>query len=313
MRRLLFAALLLSGAIFASHLAAQERQSLDLLITGGHLLDGTGNPWIYADVGIRGGKIVAVGRLTGSQATRVIDARGKVVTPGFIDLHSHGGERLGSTDARRRAAPNVVTQGVTTVVINPDGRGPVGIGAQRSHLQSQRIGPNAIVMVGHNTVRGEVMGEDHRRLARPEEVPRMRALVRAGMEHGAFGLSAGLEYVPGRWSDTDEVVALVEEIVPFGGLFIEHERSSGTSPMGWRPSQDEPGRPTMLNSVQETIEIGERTGATVVATTSRREGRTTGGRAAPSSRRSSGHERGEWRSSRISIPAPRAGVTAASA
>ena len=87
-----------------------------------------------------------------------------------------------------------------------------------------------------------------------------------GMEAGALGMSAGLEYVPGRWSNTDEVVAVVEEIVPFGGVFIEHERSSGTSPMWWRPSQDEPGPPTMLNSIQETIEIGERTGATVVAT-----------------------------------------------
>ena len=110
------------------------------------------------------------------------------------------------------------------------------------------------------------MGDDFRRLATPEEVQRMRELAREGMEAGAFGMSAGLEYVPGRWSNTDEVVAVVEEIVPFGGVFIEHERSSGTSPMWWRPSQDEPGPPTMLNSIQETIEIGERTGATVVAT-----------------------------------------------
>ena len=266
MRRLLIGVFLLSLFTPAAPAQAQEPPSFDVLITGGRVLDGTGNPWIYADVGIRGGKIVAVGKLAGAQAERVIDARNKVVAPGFIDLHSHGAEGLESEDDRRRAAANLVTQGVTTVVINQDGRGPVDIGAQRSQLQDQQIGPNAILMVGHNSIRAEAMGDDYRRLATPDEVQRMRALARAGMEAGAFGMSAGLEYVPGRWSDTDEVVAVVEEIVPFGGVFIEHERSSGTSPMWWRPSQDEAGPPTMLNSIQETIEIGERTGATVVAT-----------------------------------------------
>jgi N-acyl-D-amino-acid deacylase len=266
MRRLLIGVFLLSFSTPAARAQAQEPPSFDVLITGGRVLDGTGNPWIYADVGIRGGQIVAVGKLDDARADRVVDARGKVVAPGFIDLHSHGAEGLESEDDRRRSAANLVTQGVTTVVINQDGRSPVDIGAQRSQLQELQIGPNAILMVGHNSIRAEVLGDDHRRLATPEEVRRMRALARAGMEAGAFGLSAGLEYVPGRWSDTDEVVAVVEEIVPFGGVFIEHERSSGTSPMWWRPSQDEPGPPTMLNSIQETIEIGERTGATVVAT-----------------------------------------------
>ena len=266
MRRLLTGVFLLALFTPAAHAQAQELPSFDVLITGGRVLDGTGNPWIYADVGIRGGQIVAVGNLAGAQAERVIDARGKVVAPGFIDLHSHGAEGLESEDDRRRAAANLVTQGVTTVVINQDGRGPVDIAAQRSQLQDQQIGPNAILMVGHNSIRAEALGDDYMRLATPDEVQRMRALARAGMEAGAFGMSAGLEYVPGRWSDTDEVVAVVEEIVPFGGVFIEHERSSGTSPMWWRPSQDEAGPPTMLNSIQETIEIGERTGATVVAT-----------------------------------------------
>ena len=266
MRRLLTGIFLLSLLVPAGRVQAQESASFDVLITGARVLDGTGNPWIYADVGIRDGMIAAVGDLADAPAERVIDARGKVVAPGFIDLHSHGAPGLASPDDRRRAAANLVTQGITTVVINQDGRSPVDIGAQRSLLQNLRTGPNAILMVGHNSIRAEAMGDDHRRLATPEEVRRMRDLARAGMEAGAFGMSAGLEYVPGRWSDTDEVVSVVEEIVPFGGVFIEHERSSGTSPMWWRPSQDEPGPPTMLNSIQETIEIGERTGATVVAT-----------------------------------------------
>jgi N-acyl-D-amino-acid deacylase len=93
----------------------------------------------------------------------------------------------------------------------------------------------------------------------------MRALVRQGMQEGAFGLSAGLEYSPGRWSTTDEVVALAEEIAPFRGVYISHERSEGADPMWFWPSQHEPGPPTLIDAIQETIEIGERTGAIVVA------------------------------------------------
>lgn len=93
----------------------------------------------------------------------------------------------------------------------------------------------------------------------------MRALVRQALEEGASGLSAGLEYVPGRWSTTDEVAALVQELVPFNGVYISHERSEGSDPMWYWPSQDPPGPPTLLDAVKETIEIGERTGATVVA------------------------------------------------
>jgi N-acyl-D-aspartate/D-glutamate deacylase len=109
------------------------------------------------------------------------------------------------------------------------------------------------------------MGTDFQRPARPDEIQRMRTMVRQGMQEGAWGLSAGLEYVPGRWSTTDEVVALVEEIVPFGGVYISHQRSEGSDPMWYWPSQDPPGPPNLLDAVMETIEIGERTGATVVA------------------------------------------------
>ncbi len=205
-------------------MAQREAPAYDLLITGGRVLDGTGNPWFPADVGIRGGRIVAVGRLQGARAARTIDARGRVVAPGFIDLHSHaddgatpkGGFR--DPDPRRRAAPNLVVQGVTTVVVNHDGRSPWPIREQRSLLQKQGTGPNALLLVGHGTVRRAVMSEDHRRPATPEEVRRMREMVRQGMEEGAHGLSTGLEYVPGRWSTTDEVAALAEEIVPFRGV-----------------------------------------------------------------------------------------------
>jgi N-acyl-D-amino-acid deacylase len=262
----------LSTAAGAQRPAAGARaDSFDILISGGRVLDGTGNPAFYADVGIRGGRIVAVRRMAGATAARVVDARGRFVTPGFIDIHSHaddgasprGGFR--DPDAKRRAAPNLVMQGVTTVVVNHDGRSPLPIRDQRASLEQNGIGPNALLMVGHGSVRGQVMGRDVRRPARPDEIARMRALVKQAMTEGAVGLSAGLEYAPGRWSTTDEVVELAREIVPFGGVYISHERAEGADPMWYWPSQDSAGPPTLLDAVRETIEVGERTGATVVA------------------------------------------------
>jgi N-acyl-D-amino-acid deacylase len=245
--------------------------TFDLLITGGRVLDGTGNPWFHADIGIRDGKIAAIGQFAGSEARRRIDARGKIVAPGFIDLHSHaddgarpeGGFR--DQDPKRRAAPNLVMQGVTTVVVNHDGRSPWPISGQRDLIEKNGIGTNTLLLVGHGTIRRLAMGDDFQRPATTEEINKMRALVRQGLDEGASGISAGLEYVPGRWSTTDELVDVVSEIVPRRGVYISHERSEGDSPMWYLPSQDGPGPVTLLDAIRETIEIGERTGATVVA------------------------------------------------
>jgi N-acyl-D-amino-acid deacylase len=272
--RALRRALVLLAAALAVPAAASAQGGggeYDVLITGGWVMDGTGNPGFPADVGVRGGRIAAVGRLAGARAGRTVDARGKVVVPGFIDLHSHADDALGaengfrSPDPRRRAAPNLVMQGVTTVVVNQDGRSPWPIAEQRAALERVGIGANALLLVGHGTVRRQVMGDDFRRPATDQEVARMRALVRQGMREGASGLSAGLEYEPGRWSTTDELAALAEEIVPFRGVYVSHERSEGPDPLWYWPSQDPPGPPSLLDAVRETIEIGERSGATVVA------------------------------------------------
>lgn len=247
-------------------------QDYDLLIKGGKVFDGTGNPWFYADVGVRDDRIVAVGKLPGATAVRTIDAAGKVIAPGFIDLHSHadgpiyGPRGLRSDDVRRRVAPNLVAQGITTVVVNQDGRSLWPISDQKAQLERLGFGPNAILLIGHGTVRRRVMERDFRRDATEDEVNRMRALVQQGIAEGAYGISAGLEYVPGRWSTTDEVVALVEEIVPNGGVYVSHQRSEGPDPMWYWPSQFSCRPPSLIDAVRETIEIGARTGATVVAT-----------------------------------------------
>ena len=141
--RLASVALFILGTPFhggvASPLAAQEVEHFDLLVRGGRVLDGTGNPWFRADIGVRGGRIVALGDLAGASAERVIDATGRYVSPGFIDIHSHaddgsgrGGRTIRSDSIHRKAAPNVVSQGVTTVVVNQDGRSPWPVAEQRS-------------------------------------------------------------------------------------------------------------------------------------------------------------------------------------
>ena len=269
LRMLLVAAVL--GFLPVATAAAQE-PAFDILLRGGRVLDGTGNPWFRADVGIRAGRIASVGDLTEASADRVIELDGRYVVPGFIDIHSHADDGLdaagdaGSEGARRRAAPNLVSQGVTTVVVNQDGRSPWPIADQRARLESRGHGPNAALMVGHNTIRAMALGDDVMRPSTPAEVERMTALVEQGMAEGAYGLSAGLEYFPGIWSETSELFPLVEAAGRGGGLYIVHERSSGMTPMWFWPSQDDPGPPTMIETIIEDIEVAERTGVTTVAT-----------------------------------------------
>lgn len=270
---------LLAGAVLAVAMApvvgaqffAIAPQDPDLLIRNARVFDGTGNPWFPADIAVRDGHIVAVGRLGNMSAKRVIDATGKYVSPGFIDIHSHADDGSRPTggfrdqDAQIRAAPNLVTQGITTVVVNQDGRSPWPIATQRVQVERNQIGPNTMLLVGHGAVRTQVMGRDTRRPATADEIVKMRALVKQAMQEGAVGMSAGLEYEPGRWSVTAEVVELAKELPAFDGVYISHERSEGSDPLWYVPSQDGPGPPTLLDAVRETIEIGEKSGARVVA------------------------------------------------
>jgi N-acyl-D-amino-acid deacylase len=239
-----------------------QQTTYDLLITGGRVFDGSGNPWFAADVAIKDGKIAALGKLTNATAQRKIDARGLYVVPGFIDLHSHADEGLGSKQTNTN--PNGVTQGITTVVVNQDGRSPQWpLARQKALYEQQGIGTNAILMVGHGTIRQQAMKNGFQRLATPAEVETMKQFAKQGMEDGAFGLSAGLEYVPGRWSDTQELVEIAKAIAPYQAVYISHERSEGRDPM-WRNASDPTPAFDLLQAVKETIEIGEKSGITVV-------------------------------------------------
>lgn len=196
---------------------------LTLLVTGGTVVDGTGAAGVTADVGIAGDRIVWVGAPGRADAPDTLDAEGLVVSPGFIDVHSHTSPRIASPDGRLNEG--VVRQGVTTVVGGPDGYfGPATIRTLIAAHDSLGVGTNVAYYVGHNGVRADVMGDDPRRAPTDAELDAMRARVREGMELGAVGLSTGLMYEPGMFGDTDEVIALAVEVAPYGGIYDSHVR-----------------------------------------------------------------------------------------
>ena len=243
---------------------AGQSPTFDIIIRDGRLLNGTGNPYIHADVGIRGDTIVAVGSLRDATAAKIIDARGKYVTPGFMALHEH---IEGDILAGRGGLVNFTTQGFTTAVINTDGRSNLPIARQRRELEKAGSALNTVQMVGHGTVRGTAMGADFMRPATAAEIDRMKQLVKQGMDEGAFGLSAGLEYSPGRWSTEQEVLELAKVVAPYGGLYQAHLRSQGQYPKWQLPSSPKRGTTyidalqfTNIDAVVETINIAKYAG-----------------------------------------------------
>lgn len=189
----------------------------DVLLRGGRLLDGSGNPWRYADVAVKGDRIVAVGPIPASAtATTVIAAKGKYVAPGFIDPHSHAAPGL----ATEKMAPalSILLQGVTTVMINPDGGGPADVAPQLAAIRRWVPGVNVVPMIGHNGVRTSVMAYENR-APNPAELKKMADYIQAAMELGAFGFSAGPFYVPGKYAQTDEFIHLAQVAAKFPGAF----------------------------------------------------------------------------------------------
>ncbi|HUR60001.1 MAG TPA: amidohydrolase family protein [Opitutaceae bacterium] len=231
--RFLPAAGLLAVLAFLSPLRAQ---TYDVLIRGGRVLDGTGTPWIAADVAISGDRIVAVGRLPNATAKQVVDARGLFVAPGFIDGHTHAGPAL--AQAKTASAEPLLQQGVTTVFVNPDGGGPTDMLAQRKALTAHGLGVNVAQLIGHNSLRSEILGSEDR-TPNAEELTRMGVVVRRAFEAGAFGLSAGPFYVPGTFSKTEEHIALARIAAEFDGFYTSHVRDEADYNVGVVAAMDE--------------------------------------------------------------------------
>jgi N-acyl-D-amino-acid deacylase len=192
----------------------------DVVIRGGRVIDGTGNPAFFADVAIKDGRIARVGRVEGS-GEREIDAKGKVVTPGFIDVHTHA-ENI----ARIPRAENFVRMGVTSIVIGNCGGSESDLAAFFNRID-KKVAINVASLIGHNTIRRAAMGGNFDRQPTAEELEKMRGMVEQAMKDGAVGLSTGLIYLPGTYSKTDEIVELAKVASRFDGIYASHMRSEG--------------------------------------------------------------------------------------
>ena len=256
----------------------------DIVIRNGTIIDGTGQPSVQADVGVRGDRIVAVGSLSG-EASQAIDAADHVVAPGFIDVHSHDDFAL----LDRPLCDFKILQGVTTEVIGNcgfgaapandayrnflRGFGPLLFGpmgdfswettAEFYHaLESRPAAVNVACLIPHAAVRYGVLS-DEKREPTAQDIERMQALVQEGMDAGAAGMSTGLFYAPGRYAQTEEVIALAKVVAEYNGVYATHMRDEADH---------------LLDSIQETIRIGEESGAGVQISHHKAMGRTNWGK-----------------------------------
>lgn len=210
--------------LFFFTLSATAQNTADILIRNGRVLDGTGNSWQKADVAIKDGKVLRVGNLSQWTAAKTIDAAGKMVTPGFIDVHTH----IEGDELKNPTADNFILDGVTTVVTGNCGSSRKDIGQYLRQIDSAGLSVNVATLMGQNDVRKAVMGTANRR-ATPEEMERMETLMAQAMKDGAVGLSTGLIYIPGAYTPTDEIVRLAKVAARYGGVYATHMRDEGDS------------------------------------------------------------------------------------
>ena len=213
--------LLFLAALFLSYELSQA-QSFDLVIKNGKIIDGSGNSWYYGDVGVSQGKITFMGKKENYDAKKIVDAKGLIVAPGFIDVHAHieGGEVTVPT------ADNFIFDGVTSVVTGNCGGSNLEVEKYFKRIDSVRTSINIATLIGHNTVRRAVLGDANREPTL-EEQNHMDALVESAMKEGAVGLSTGLIYVPGTYAKTGEVVSLAKVASKYNGVYTSHIRDEG--------------------------------------------------------------------------------------
>ena len=240
-RRELFFRLLVSLGLC---LGAPIPTLADTLIVNALVLDGTGSPGQRGSIRIIGDQISDVGNLTARATDTLVDAQGLVLSPGFIDTHSHADEHLLT---QRNAAPKI-TQGITTVIVGQDGSSPYPLKNFFQALEQTPAKINVAAYVGHNTLRDAVMGKGNREEATPSQMQSMASLLGSELNSGAIGLSTGLEYEPGIYSSRAEVLLLAQQTAQRGGRYISHLRSEDR----W-----------FEDSIEEIIEIGRFTGMPV--------------------------------------------------
>ncbi|HET7698041.1 MAG TPA: D-aminoacylase [Vicinamibacterales bacterium] len=226
--------------VTAAAAALAQPASYDLIVRNGRVVDGSGSPWYRADVAIRGDAIAAIAPRIEAGAARTIDAGGRIVAPGFIDIHTHARRGLSQVPT----AANYVRQGVTTVIEGPDGSSAVPIAPFFAQMEKLDKSVNIASFLGQGSIRSAVVGNTNRK-ATAEEIRTMVGMVEQGMREGALGLSTGLFYVPGTFTPTDEVIELARAAGRLGGVHESHQR-------------DDAAR--LLDSVNETIAIGEKGG-----------------------------------------------------
>ncbi|RYY18215.1 MAG: D-aminoacylase [Chitinophagaceae bacterium] len=221
--------------VFPAMLLGQETK-FDFVLKNGKIIDGSGNSWFYSDVAIRDGKIVRVAKDIKAGDASVIDASGLLITPGFIDVHTH----IEGDELKTPTADNFIMDGVTSVVTGNCGASKVNISDYLRFIDSLRLSVNVATLLGHNDLRRAVIGNANR-APNEEEMQKMESLVTSGMLQGAVGLSTGLIYIPGTYSKTDEIVRLAKIASKYNGLYASHMRDEGDS---------------VLNAIDEAITIG---------------------------------------------------------
>jgi len=218
-------------------------QSYDLVIKNGLIVDGTGEPAYTGDIAIRGNRIVEIGNVKDSRAAETIDVSGLIVAPGFIDVHTHcdrGIKRVPTVD-------NYILQGVTTVIGGNCGGHPFPLAELYRDLEKEGISINFGCLIGHNTIRREVM-EYKMEAPTKEEMTEMKSLIDQEMRAGGLGFSTGLSYLPGIYSETEELVELASIIAPYDGIYASHIRDQAL---------------LITEAIEEAIEVGEKNGLTV--------------------------------------------------
>jgi N-acyl-D-amino-acid deacylase len=239
----LIAGAVIAGVLLGAGLLWLKRrltERFDVLIVNGLVVDGTGAPARRETIGIRDGKIVSVTWPTFAQAGRVINAEGMVVAPGLIDVHTHiEGNVTGARKGPLRA-PNFIAQGITTIITGNCGRSATSLAQFFEQLESQGVEINVASLVGHNTVRRQVLGEAGR-APTPDEMRKMADLIARAMRDGALGLSTGLEYTPGAFANAREVQALATVAAQYHGIYTTHMRDEGNG---------------VIDSIQEALDVG---------------------------------------------------------